>query len=88
VNSRITGRQHATRDIQALFCVHAEILCNSKEKRETRFEAGRAAGGTAGKSATRCIFNQAPTMYRVFLLSSPDAMRKAEHTRLVVIKII
>jgi hypothetical protein len=30
VNSRITGRQHATRYIQALFCVYAEILCNSK----------------------------------------------------------
>jgi hypothetical protein len=30
VNSRITGRQHATRDIQSRFCVHAEILCNTK----------------------------------------------------------
>jgi hypothetical protein len=30
VNSRITGRQHATRDKQAHFCGHAEILCNSK----------------------------------------------------------
>jgi len=30
VNSRITGGQHVTPDIQAHFCVHAEILCNSK----------------------------------------------------------
>jgi len=63
VNPRFTGRQHATRDIQAHFCVHAEILCNSKvnqliEEYYPAFEAQWSAEGRVLPGYVRQEFDE------------------------------